>query len=162
MRKETERENRMIEEGMYELAADPTKTYHPPAAKGQVPYLNFAPVQNAFAHLERAAKAYDEAVAARVAKGDIPARTAQELNQVLMSTERLMTRDGGLPRRPWFRHQIYAPGFYTGYGVKTLPGIREAIEQRTWDEAAQQMGYAADALHQVAGAIDRATEIVER
>ncbi|MEJ2370638.1 MAG: transferrin receptor-like dimerization domain-containing protein [Gemmatimonadales bacterium] len=115
MREETERENRLIRERMYELAADPS----------------------------------------------LPAARAAELNRVLMSTERLMTRDEGLPRRPWFRHQIYAPGFYTGYGVKTLPGIREAIEERKWDEAAEQMENAAAALERVTRAIEQATELLK-
>ncbi len=161
MREETERENRLIRDRMYELAADPTQTYHPPESKESVPYLNFAPVKNALAELEGASKAYDQALATRMAGGGLPASRAAELNSVLMSTERLMTRDEGLPRRPWFRHQIYAPGFYTGYGVKTLPGIREAIEERKWVEAANQMEYAAEALRRVTRAIEQATDLLK-
>jgi N-acetylated-alpha-linked acidic dipeptidase len=161
MREETERENRLIKEKLYVLAADPTKTYHPPEAKQAVPYLNFAPVQNALSDLEGAAAAYDKALAARMAGGGISASAAADLNQLLISTERLMTREEGLPRRPWFRHQIYAPGFYTGYGVKTLPGIREAIEERKWDEAARHMEYAAQALGRVTEAIERASGLLE-
>jgi N-acetylated-alpha-linked acidic dipeptidase len=161
MREETERENRLIRERMYELAADPTKTYHPPESQESVPYLNFAPVKNAFAELEGASESYDESLTERMAGGGLPAARAAELNRVLMSTERLMTRDEGLPRRPWFRHQIYAPGFYTGYGVKTLPGIREAIEERKWDEAAEQMENAAAALERVTRAIEQATELLK-
>jgi N-acetylated-alpha-linked acidic dipeptidase len=160
MRDETERENRLIRERMYALAADPTQTYHPPEPKGPVPHLNFAPVKNALAALEVASKAYDEALAGRMADGGLPAARTAELNRVLMSTERLMTRDEGLPRRPWFRHQIYAPGFYTGYGVKTLPGIREAIEERKWEEAAEQMDHAAAALQRVTGALRQATKLL--
>ena len=74
-----------------------------------------------------------------------------------MQTERAMLREAGLPRRPWFKHQIYAPGFYTGYGVKTLPAIREAIEQRNWPEAEQQINLVAETITQIAAAIDRAT-----
>ena len=161
MREETERENRLIRDRMYELAADPTQTYHPPESKESVPYLNFAPVKNALAELEGASKAYDQALATRMAGGGLPASRAAELNRVLMSTERLMTRDEGLPRRPWFRHQIYAPGLYTGYGVKTLPGIREAIEERKWVEAANQMEYVAEALRRVTRAIEQATDLLK-
>ncbi len=161
MREETERENRLIRERMYELAADPTKTYHPPESQESVPYLNFAPIKNALAELEGASESYDESLTARMAGGGLPAARAAELNRVLMSTERLMTRDEGLPRRPWFRHLIYAPGFYTGYGVKTLPGIREAIEERKWDEAAEQMENAATALERVTRAIEQATELLK-
>ena len=72
-----------------------------------------------------------------------------------------MITDRGLPRRPWFKHQIYAPGFYTGYGVKTLPGIREAIEQHKWDEAGEQIGIVATTLEQTAAQIDRVTAILK-
>ena len=72
-----------------------------------------------------------------------------------------MTREAGLPRRDWFRHQIYAPGFYTGYGVKTLPGIREAIEQRDWAEASQQVGHVAETLERLADKIDEAAVMLE-
>ncbi len=160
MREETERENRMIRERMYELAADPTETYHPPEPKPAVPYLNFAPVRNALAELERAAEAYDRALAARMAGEGLPSARAAELNRLLILTERLMTSEEGLPRRPWFRHQIYAPGFYTGYGVKTLPGIREAIEERSWEEAEQQTDRVAGTLRRVAEAIDQATALL--
>ncbi len=161
MRVSTKRQNRLIAEGHFRIAADPTKTYSPPVAKDAVPYLNFAPVQNALARLERAAETYDGAIAATMAGEGMSPERAQDLNQVLMSTERLMTREEGLPRRSWFRHQIYAPGFYTGYGVKTLPGIREALEQRLWDEAAEQMVHAAAALDRVSEALERATAMLE-
>ena len=118
-------------------------------------------MQNALARLERAAETYDGAIAATMAGEGMSPERAQDLNQVLMSTERLMTREEGLPRRSWFRHQIYAPGFYTGYGVKTLPGIREALEQRLWDEAAEQMIHAAAALDRVSEALERATAMLE-
>jgi N-acetylated-alpha-linked acidic dipeptidase len=79
-----------------------------------------------------------------------------------MQTERAMTREQGLPRRPWFKHQIYAPGFYTGYGVKTLPGVREAIEQRNWKEAEEQVRIVAETIDKLSGEIDRATDIIKR
>jgi N-acetylated-alpha-linked acidic dipeptidase len=68
-----------------------------------------------------------------------------------------LTRSEGLPRRPWYVHQIYAPGFYTGYGVKTLPAVREAIEQRQWQEAEQQIGIVAGTIAGYAKEVDRAT-----
>ena len=64
-----------------------------------------------------------------------PALRLQQVNQTLIESERRLTSSEGLPGRPWFKHQIYAPGFYTGYGVKTLPAAREAIEQKKWKEA---------------------------
>ena len=118
-----------------------------------MPHVSFAAVQNAVDHLSRASGAADAALARAVASGQL--QGAAEINRLMRQSERLMTRREGLPRRPWFRHQIYAPGFYTGYGVKTLPGIREAIEQRGWDELREQMEY-------VAQAIDNVAEIAEQ
>ncbi len=98
---------------------------------------------------------YDAASRANDRK--MTAQAQQALDDALMQTERAMLRDAGLPRRSWFKHQIYAPGFYTGYGVKTLPAIREAIEQRNWIEAEQQINLVAETITQIAAAIDRAT-----
>ena len=80
---------------------------------------------------------------------------------MLFKTERALTRTEGLPRRDWFRHQIYAPGFYTGYGVKTLPAVREAIEQRNWSEASGQITIAARTIENFAGEIDRAAKMYQ-
>jgi len=156
-RKETERRNALVAADAYTLAADPTHTYVAPEARKPVPYISFAPLQNAIGRLEESAKAYDTAVAAT--DGESPEASAA-LSAALIGTERAMTSTDGLPRRPWFRHQIYAPGFYTGYGVKTLPGVREAIEQRDWDEAAEQVERIAATLTRLADQIDGATALV--
>lgn len=160
MRQETEQHNALVEAGAFRLQADPTETYVPPDAKPEVPYLNFAPLQNAVARLEDAAEAYDEALAAHMEAGGPSAGDTERLNALLRSTERALGDDEGLPRRPWFRHAIYAPGFYTGYGVKTLPGVREAIEQRDWDEAAEQTQRVARALERLVEILDEATAIL--
>ena len=159
-RASTERENELVDMNAYALAADPTQTYVPPTAKDQVPYLSFAALQNAVREIERSANALDGEIRRVLESGPTPAQEAA-VNQVLISTERLMTNDQGLPRRPWFRHQIYAPGLYTGYGVKTLPGIREAIEQRNWEETREQIGLVADMLIRVSEALERAVRILE-
>ena len=78
-----------------------------------------------------------------------------------MHAEQALTTSQGLPRRPWFRHQIYAPGFYTGYGVKTVPGVREAIEQKQWSEANQQIEVVAGVINSYAAQVERATEIAK-
>ena len=83
----------------------------------------------------------------------------KSLDEILLKSERALTRSEGLPRRPWFKHQIYAPGFYTGYGVKTLPGIREAMEQRTWDEAKAQITIVAGVIDGIADQIDKITPL---
>ena len=159
-RTSTERENELLEMNAYVLAADPTQTYVPPTAKDEVPYLSFASLQNAMREIERSANTLDGEIR-RVLESGLTRAQQADVNQVLISTERLMTNDEGLPRRPWFRHQIYAPGFYTGYGVKTLPGIREAIEQRNWEEASEQIELVADMLIRVSDALERAVRILE-
>jgi N-acetylated-alpha-linked acidic dipeptidase len=115
--------------------------------------LNFAPLQNAVAKLNESAKRYQNRRLTSSAK-----RQA-ELDRILYGSERSLTQNEGLPRRDWFRHQIYAPGFYTGYGVKTLPGIREAIEQRNWKEAAEQIQIAANTIERFAAEIDKASNL---
>jgi N-acetylated-alpha-linked acidic dipeptidase len=95
-------------------------------------------------HLKESARAFDRAASALPA--DATARQAAA-DQALMHIEQSLLRADGLPRRPWFRHQIYAPGFYTGYGVKTVPGVREAIEQKEWSEANRQIEIAAGVIN---------------
>ena len=150
MREETRSANQMITSGMLQAVQDPTETFTPPPVREPVPFLNFAPLQNAIARLN---------VSARRVKSE-PHKSStierkRQIDQTLFGTERLLIRPQGLPRRDWFRHQIYAPGFYTGYGVKTLPGIREAIEQRNWVEAQQQIEITAQTIVGFAEALDR-------
>jgi N-acetylated-alpha-linked acidic dipeptidase len=137
---------------------DPTQTWVAPKRLDAVPYLNFAPLQNAVAALKKSTAAYDKAMAAATAGGKVPAVEVQkQLDAILLRSERALTRKEGLPRRPWYVHQVYAPGYYTGYGVKTLPAVREALEQREWKEAAEQIGIVAGTLEGFAREIDRAT-----
>jgi N-acetylated-alpha-linked acidic dipeptidase len=107
----------------------------PPSSLDLVPYLNFAPLENALSLLDHAATH----LADTLAKAHLSGSRALAVNEALYKAEQQLLSDNGLPRRPWYRHSIYAPGFYTGYGVKTLPGIREAIEQRNFAEAQQQI-----------------------
>jgi N-acetylated-alpha-linked acidic dipeptidase len=162
----TEREkiadrNQRIREKTDVLAADPKETYVAAASEPPVPFLNLAPLQNASAKLKAAADKFDQAVAdpknlARIAAPDTGARLDAELRTIDMA----FTSGAGLPRRPWFKHQIYAPGYYTGYGVKTLPGVREAIEQHAWSEAEAQAAVTAEAIGRAVDVLDRATAIV--
>jgi N-acetylated-alpha-linked acidic dipeptidase len=155
LREETREKNRRIADKTFAAVFDPTETYVMPTPDAPVPFLNFAPLQNAFVRLQQSAQKFDSA--SRAQSGKLTPQTQTALDEALMQTERAMVREAGLPRRPWFKHQIYAPGFYTGYGVKTLPAIREAIEQRNWTEAEQQIGLVADTINQIAAAIDQAT-----
>jgi len=147
MRKDTERTNKNIDDGIYALALDPNKTLGPPKREKPVPHFNFAPLKNALNRLQTAAKAYDAAAA----KGLV---ASEKINQLLYTSERLLTRDEGLAGRNWYKHHIYAPGFYTGYGAKTIPGVREAIEQREYDQVAGQVEIAAQVLDRMSGRIE--------
>lgn len=160
MRKDAEKRNRLLDEGSFTAAADPTETYVPPERKAPVPYLNFAPLENARARLAEAAKGYAAALGGLGDSGWPDAGTLAEVDQVLFHTERALTRSEGLPGREWYVHHLYAPGFYTGYGVKTLPGVREAIEQEDWGQADTQIGIAADLITGLASEIDRATALL--
>ncbi|HXV62467.1 MAG TPA: transferrin receptor-like dimerization domain-containing protein, partial [Vicinamibacteria bacterium] len=85
----------------------------------------------------------------------------QRLNHLLYTSERRLAHDEGLPHREWFRHQVYAPGFYTGYGVKTIPGIREGIEEEAWEQARHYVRIVSDALESLVSQIDEARSLVE-
>ena len=157
MREETRNTNQLIANGMLKSVQDPTKMYIVPQPKENVPYLDFSPLQNAVAKLNESVKSYQ---AAR--KNGIAAAKQPALDNVLLKAERSLTNSQGLPRRDWFRHQIYAPGFYTGYGVKTLPGIREAIEQRNWREAQTEIEVVARTLDAFAAEVDKASKLASR
>ena len=158
MRKETEEENQMIEDSLFDLQADPEKTYVAPDPEEAVPHLNFAPLENALSKLTQSAKDYAEATQElEDSESGLSEEDAKELDAILFKTERALTRAEGLPRRSWYKHAIYAPGFYTGYGVKTLPGVREAIEERRWDEAEEHIVFVAEVLERLADEIDRAS-----
>ncbi len=157
MRESTEVENQMIAENRYKLASDPTQTYVQPKAKEPVPYLNFSNLLNAVAKLESSASTYAE-----LAKmNPNPNTNLDRLNKLLYTAEQHLTIKNGLPRRPWFRHSIYAPGYYTGYGVKTLPGIREGIEERNWKEAQEQIEIVSNNLNAYTKQIDEAASILK-
>lgn len=151
-RTQTDEENSMIRDSLFDLAKDPTKTYHSPKMKDAVPFLNFSVLENAMMQMKNRTedfqKQYDDAAR-------LPVDKQNELNQILYTIERSLINENGLPRRAWYKHQIYAPGYYTGYGVKTLPGIREAIEQRNWKEAQ-------DNIEIVSKTIEKYTQQVQR
>ena len=141
MREDALKHNELIDKKAYSLAADPRKSQAAPTKKTPAPFLDFSPLQNALASLQKEVDAFAE----KDLNG-LPEAKKTALNVLLMHAEQQLTSEDGLPRRGWYRHQIYAPGFYTGYGVKTLPGVREAIEQENWGEAQQQIGKLAGTL----------------
>jgi N-acetylated-alpha-linked acidic dipeptidase len=155
LRAETDDRNRSIADRSFELAADPRVPFVAPVAQAPVPYLNFAPLENAIARLRTSAQAFEEQE--RRAPNPLPLVTRKQLDQILIQCDRALLRPEGLPRRPWYKHQIYAPGYYTGYDVKTIPGVREAIEERRWNDANVQIPIAAQTLETMAQQIERAT-----
>jgi len=150
--------NKEIEEGVFSATADPHKTSVPPPVEQQPPFLNFAPLENGLAALTHGAERYDKAF--RKVAMDQPGRL-QPVNEKLIQVERGLTLPDGLPGRPWFENQIYAPGMYTGYGVKTLPGVREAIEQKQWKEADEQIARVGKVLEKEAALIEQAAAGLE-
>jgi len=157
----TER-NRRINDRSFELVADPTETIVVPKIEAVPAALSFAPLQNALSRLQQSTRNYDAAMGDLSTAARLRSRTTQQaLDDALRQIEPSLINARGLPRRPWYRHTIYAPGVYTGYGAKTLPGIREAIEQHNWVEAIEQIGVAATALELAAIQIDRATAVLK-
>jgi N-acetylated-alpha-linked acidic dipeptidase len=145
LRETTEVENQLVQNKTYILAADPKDNWKAPIMKAEVPFIDFSPVQNALKTLDKASddlSKYWIKIAASPADKD-------KMNKALYQAEQQLLSTTGLPRRNWFRHTIYAPGFYTGYGVKTIPGVREAIEQRDWKEAQEQIKIVADAINKL-------------
>jgi N-acetylated-alpha-linked acidic dipeptidase len=142
MRTKTMLDNELIKDGDYKLADDPKKNLKAPLILSDVPELDFSDLKTALDSLKHSAETLNIQwqLAAQSGGGH------QQFNEKLYRAEQQLLSPGGLPRRPWYRHTIYAPGFYTGYGVKTMPGIREAIEQRNWKEAREQIGVDAKAI----------------
>ncbi|MFT4887404.1 MAG: N-acetylated-alpha-linked acidic dipeptidase [Pseudohongiellaceae bacterium] len=148
MRAKTAETNSMLESGIYDLVLDQNKSFGPPKAQTAVPHFNFAPIKNAISALELASQTYKNS------HSDGQAASEAE-NILLYTSERELIKTAGLPGRPWFTHHIYAPGFYTGYGVKTIPGVREAIEQRQYDLVPQQIDTAAEVIEGMATRVDQ-------
>ena len=146
-RKETTRINDLVKSGEYAAALDPTKPLQPPPLREPVPHFNLAPVHNALARL-------DAALAQIAPKPDANDAVLEEINRRLYTAERLFIAEQGLPGRSWFRHQLYAPGIYTGYGAKTLPWLREAIELRRYDQVEPGAAALAAALNALAARME--------
>lgn len=132
----------------------------PPLVEEVPPYLNFAPLDNAIDVLVRSADRYDKAVR-NFKQGELSSSALKGVNAKLIQSERKLTHPDGLPGRPWFKHLIYAPGFYTGYGVKTIPGVREAIEQKKWEEAEREITRVSNVLREKAALVSSAVELLE-
>jgi N-acetylated-alpha-linked acidic dipeptidase len=128
------------------------------------PEIDLAPVKTAIGKLREAGEAYEAALGSlqNVSTQALEAQPElKNLNRLLYSSERRLAHDEGLPKREWFRHQIYAPGLYTGYGVKTLPGIREGIEEEAWEEARYYVKVVADVVGSLVTQVDEARALLD-
>jgi N-acetylated-alpha-linked acidic dipeptidase len=144
--------NREVEDGVFAAIDDPRSPLQAPKVEELPPAINFAPLENASNALTRAAERYKKAADSLGPKVVASAAIAS-VNARLIQSERQLTDPAGLPRRPWYRHLLYAPGFYTGYAVKTMPGVREAIEEKRYPEAE------AEGVR-IARALDRETALI--
>ena len=160
-RSEIAERNQQIEEGVFKAVLDPRRPTVAPARIDVPPYLNFAPFENALTALGKSADRYEAAFGKAWFAG-VPPETLRVLNRALIDSERKLTDPTGLLRRPWYKHLLYAPGVYTGYGVKTVPGVREAIEAKAWAEAETEIARVARALMAESEHVDELAAILER
>lgn len=155
--------NQNLDDGVFSATSDPRRPTLAPPREEVPPFINFAPLDNAESALDRSAGHYARALKAFTASaGNGSPRALSALNLHLLQAERELTSSEGLPRRPWYKHLIYAPGFYTGYGAKTLPGVREGIEERHYPEAEHEVTRVAQALMNYSATIDEAAAELEK
>jgi N-acetylated-alpha-linked acidic dipeptidase len=145
-------------EGDFRLASSPTDPIVAPVDRGITPLIDMLPLENAVDHLKRAASAADAMLGREAA---LPAATQARINASLAQIDQLLLDPQGLPGRPWFKNLVYAPGTLTGYGAKTLPGVREAIEQRRWDDARTYVVRTAKVLEDYANRLDEVTAMAK-
>jgi N-acetylated-alpha-linked acidic dipeptidase len=161
-RKATAEQNRELDEGLFRAVNDPRRPTVAPAREEVPPHLNFAPLDNAMDKLKRSAERYQAVMNKGWSGGqEVAGPVLASVNQKLMQSERRLLDDAGLPRRPWYKHMIYAPGVYTGYAPKTMPGIREAIEQKRWAEADAEIARVGKVLEKESELIDSAAGELE-
>jgi N-acetylated-alpha-linked acidic dipeptidase len=147
-----------LEEGVFKATSDPRRPVLPPPAEPIPPFINFAPMKNAITLLKASADRYTAALAAFAAKGApaLPQPSLALINEDLLRVSRSFLNQNGLPDRPWFKNQIYAPGAYTGYGAKPIAAVREYMDERRWRDAESQVPQVGHAIENAAAAIDKA------
>ena len=157
----TER-NLELQEGVFTATSDPHKTYVPPPAETVPPFMNFAPMKNAIELLKKSADDYSKALAKFKSSGaTISPQSLDAVNADLLGISRLFLNEKGLPERPWFKNQIYAPGAYTGYGAKPVAAVREYMDEKKWKEADAQIPVVAHVIENIAGGISKAADDLE-
>ena len=154
-----ETQAKLLADNGFMLAADPSIGHANPTALQAVPRFDFAPLDGAAADLKRSAKAYDDALAAN--GGRLTPEQRGRLGKIMQSLGQTLLLDEGLPGRGWYRNLIYAPGRFTGYGAKTFPGVREAIEEERWEDARRYIGLTAAALNAYRARLEEATALLK-
>jgi N-acetylated-alpha-linked acidic dipeptidase len=159
----TER-NLELQEGVFKATRDPRRPLLPPPAEAVPPFINFSPMKNAVGLLKKSADHYSAALAAFAAKGApmLPKSSLALINEDLLRVSRAFLNQSGLPDRPWFKNQIYAPGAYTGYGAKPIAAVREYMDERRWRDAESQVPQVAHAIESAATAIDKAAADLQK
>lgn len=157
-RESTRVQAELVRTGAYRAVDDPNRPLQAPAPKADVPAIDFSPLEQAVARLQASGKRYDKALAERGAALD--AATRGKLNASLQRLDQTLLAEEGLPGRPWYRNLIYAPGLATGYEVKTLPGVREALEDRRWDDLRRYIGRTAAVLDAYRAEVERNTALI--
>jgi N-acetylated-alpha-linked acidic dipeptidase len=155
--------NLQLQEGVFTAMADPRRPTVPPPAEIVPPYMNFAPMKNAIEQLKKSSERYSKILAAWRTNSS-PAIYPQALDTVnadLLRVPRLFLNEKGLPERPWFKNQIYAPGAYTGYGAKPIAAVREYMDAKKWKEADAQIPQVAKVIENVAAGVDSAAADLE-
>ncbi|WP_266172016.1 transferrin receptor-like dimerization domain-containing protein [Dyella subtropica] len=162
-RKATQQQHQLLDQHAFALVSDPTRPIAPPARDSDVPDIHLAPLDQAAKQLKQSAQAYDAAYNERAAAGlNLSEAQQRQLNALMGQMEQALSDPAGLPERPWFKHMIYAPGMLTGYGVKTVPGVREALEARRWNEANQYATVTAKVLDRYRVQLDQLTALLKK
>ncbi len=158
-REEAETQAKLLHDRAFQLAADPTKSSGLPTALDRVPHLEFAALEDAVDRLKRSAKSYDDALAKN--GSHLSSSQIERVQALMIDIDQTLTpEDVGLPGRGWYKNLIYAPGRYTGYEAKTLPGVREAIEDRRWSDANRYAKLTANALNAYSDRLNQATAVL--
>jgi N-acetylated-alpha-linked acidic dipeptidase len=158
----TER-NLELKEGVFKATNDPRRPTMPPPAEVVPPYMNFAPMKNSIELLKKSSERYSKALSKWRDDGSpaLPAEKVELINADLLRVSRLFLNEKGLPERPWFKNQIYAPGAYTGYGAKPIAPVREYMDEKKWKEADAQIPGVARSIENVAAGINKAADDLE-
>jgi N-acetylated-alpha-linked acidic dipeptidase len=159
----TER-NTELKEGVFAATRDPRRPLKPPPVETVPPFMNFAPLKNAVLALQNSAGRFSQALDKFKAKGspELPSKSQTIINADLIRVSRLFLNQQGLPERPWFKNQVYAPGAYTGYGAKPMAAVREYMDEKKWTQADAQIPRVSAAIVNVAAGVDKAAEDLER